>query len=417
MKSSWIRITGVFGAVLLTILSLNQTHAPFVWIDLIWGAWCVLVAYFSMGVGVRVIAACLCAVMVACSGVELYSDLVERPGKHVFHDSLVLKSDEQLGRTLWPDRVVTHRTSVQGKVINEALYTIEANGLRLTSESSKTSISQPCILFFGDSFTFGAGVFDDETMPYQVRTKSQATYWTVNFGVPGYGPHQMLRALELGYVENLVHCPVHAVIYQVIPDHVARAVGLLSWSDEDPFYRYDERGYLAYAGRFGEAPSRDLFGIVRRVVERLPSVLQEAVKKSQIVQNVISRHRKPTPRDIDTFAAIVSGARDNARVKFPDAEFHVLLWDYREDENVTLIRRALDRHQLSLHLVSSFLRLLHSARCTYELHPLDQHPNPIAYSGMATYVVAEILHLTPVHNEPRSRTVPLISACTSEKIG
>ena len=76
-------------------------------------------------------------------------------------------------------------------------YTIGPNGLRVSPPYEEVA-DVPCALFFGGSFTFGTGVEDDEALPYVAGILSEGKYRVYNFGYRGYGPHQMLAALESG---------------------------------------------------------------------------------------------------------------------------------------------------------------------------------------------------------------------------
>ncbi len=50
----------------------------------------------------------------------------------------------------------------------------------------------------------GAGLEDDETLSYQVGVQSGGRYRTFNFAANGYGPAQMLAAIETGMVGRIV---------------------------------------------------------------------------------------------------------------------------------------------------------------------------------------------------------------------
>ncbi len=85
-----------------------------------------------------------------------------------------------------------------------------------------------CVLFFGGSFTFGEGLNDNETMPYSVGIKMKGKYQVYNFGFHGYGPHQMLSAIEHNMVNDIISCKQKYVIYQALVTHADRSGGFLS---------------------------------------------------------------------------------------------------------------------------------------------------------------------------------------------
>src|SRR5262245_28682630 len=169
-----------------------------------------------------------------------------------YSDENFFIADELLGYGPAAGKSVSHRTSIRTGLLYDVMYTINAQGLRIASPSTTTSASQPCVLFFGDSFTFGEGVHDEETMPYQVWKHLHGAYRTVNFGFLGYGPHQMLAAIEHGLVESRARCLPSHVIYQTIPAHPSRSAGLEFWDLHGPRYVMDGSGKVRHAGRFDE---------------------------------------------------------------------------------------------------------------------------------------------------------------------
>ncbi len=113
-----------------------------------------------------------------------------------------------------------NRTSVStryhnSEVIHKSTYTIDSNGLRI-SPPYQSADTIECILFFGGSFTFGEGVGDTETMPYQTGMKLDGAYRIYNFSFYGYGPHQMLSSIEHGIIGEILTCRPKYIIYQAI---------------------------------------------------------------------------------------------------------------------------------------------------------------------------------------------------------
>src|SRR5262249_17640600 len=93
------------------------------------------------------------------------------------------------------------------------------------------------VAFFGDSFTFGWGLADTETMPDRFVAASGGSYRGYNFAQNGYGAHQMLRMLETGRLDRAGdNGPVNLGIYQRMVEHVARVVGRNTWDPRGPRY-------------------------------------------------------------------------------------------------------------------------------------------------------------------------------------
>jgi hypothetical protein len=134
---------------------------------------------------------------------------------------------------------VTQKLSVGGRLY-DTFYTVGSNGLRIPSTSTNSHDPSPeCVLFFGDSFTFGQGLADHETLPLRVHEKSAQRYRTYNFGVNGDGAHQMLSALQHGLVKDTVQCEatqMSHVFYQAITDHIRRSAGRSWFEKRGPRY-------------------------------------------------------------------------------------------------------------------------------------------------------------------------------------
>ncbi len=271
----------------------------------------------------------------------------------------------------------------------DAKYTINDHSLRVTPQLNKTNTTQ-CVLFFGGSFTFGAGVPDDKTLPYQVGIKSN--FMTFNLGVGGYGPEQMLAALEQGLVDKLVDCDrqlVTHVIYQGIWQHAFRVAGLQTYSGHDPRYELADNGNVVYRGHYDQGWSRLWHMIATQAI------------KSETYRHLMGlpggQFRNLNDSDFELYVAVVTHARDLIRAHFPCAIFDVIFWDTDDKESTEILKR-LSSAGLKLHRMSTILpNYDYGVRgSTYKIHPLDGHPNALAYELIADYVVKMILP-----NEPR----------------
>ncbi len=157
-----------------------------------------------------------------------------------------------LGYAPYPNRVVEAWKIVGSDRIYDVTYTIDSHGLRKTPGITASAAARSAFLFFGGSFTFGEGLNDDETLPYQFAKELRFTHPVVNFGFSGYGPHQMLRSIELGILNEVVSGPVQAAVYVALPGHVDRAAGKVWWDPVGPKYELDFAGDGAVRGSFYE---------------------------------------------------------------------------------------------------------------------------------------------------------------------
>ena len=263
-----------------------------------------------------------------------------------------------------------------GKLTFDVQYTIGANGLRVSPPS--TQENSDCILFFGGSFTFGEGVPDEQTMPYQVGLKTHQRYQIHNFGFHGYGPHHMLAALEHQIVEEAIQCAPRYVIYQAIVAHAARVAGRAFWDRHGPRYVLEE-GRVVFRGRFSDT---SLFS----------DAVYDQFRKSAIVQRVMRKKgAQVEPQDIQLFGESVAAARDYVEKHYPDSVFHVLFWDWFGEERRIAMLEALRQRDIVVHPISTILPDRGENGLRYQLSPSDIHPSPLAHERIAEYVVYHII--------------------------
>ena len=74
-------------------------------------------------------------------------------------------------------------------MLHNVTYTTESNGLRVAPPWRKNDLAGT-VLFFGCSFTFGEGLNDSETLPYQVGIQSGGRYRTLNFASLDIDPNK-----------------------------------------------------------------------------------------------------------------------------------------------------------------------------------------------------------------------------------
>ncbi len=116
--------------------------------------------------------------------------------------------DDTLGYAPNRNTHVTAKKYYGHKVLYDVIYSIDEQGLRIAPPRDQTSISA-CIVFFGDSVTFGEGVKNDQNFPYLVGVKTNGRFAICNFAFSGYGPHQMLANLQSGFDQRINCKPTH----------------------------------------------------------------------------------------------------------------------------------------------------------------------------------------------------------------
>ncbi|MGH6852029.1 MAG: hypothetical protein ACREDJ_02295, partial [Methylocella sp.] len=137
-----------------------------------------------------------------------------------------------------------------GAVIYLADYTIDANLLRQTTSSEKG----PAIVFFGDSYTFGNGVNDAETLPQAFADLRDRKERILNLGFTGYGPQQFLRELETGLFDPVIGPRPRLFIFLTAAFHAKRTACKEYWTPHAPLYAL-ENGQIVFKGACNEGPS------------------------------------------------------------------------------------------------------------------------------------------------------------------
>ncbi len=337
----------------------------------------------------------------AFAAAETYFWMLTPFERHMEYNENFFAADEILGYKPAPGKSFTHRTSVRDGLLYHVTYTINGEGLRIASPVETTAaINQPCVAFFGDSFTFGEGVNDEQTMPYQVWKNVTGRYHTVNFGFLGYGPHQMLAALEQGYLESQGHCRPAHVIYQTIPEHLPRSAGLEFWDPHGPRYVLDSAGPVRHAGHFDDVPATGILDRLRSTHRQLPPEWKDRLNQSALYRTLLRTHRAVNEQDAALYGEIVGSAKQLIETRYPGARFHVLLWDFDDaTQDTERIQQTLAQHHVPVTTMSQILRDFPADRGRYEIHPDDRHPNALAHAQIADFVAQHLVN-SPADEAP-----------------
>lgn len=302
------------------------------------------------------------------------------------YDLATVSIHEHLGYAPEPRTRVNGRRARGGEIFYDVIYTIDADGLRV-APPHVASDDPECLLFFGGSFTFGEGVADHEAMPYQVGIRTGGRYQVYNFGFRGYGPHQMLAALERGLVDQVLRCRPRHIFYQAIRAHIKRASGVRTklLDSHSPRYRLPPTGELFYDGRFNEESQDAEASMIRR------SAVYPWISKSYLLAEVHAATILQSER-IDLLVAIVDAAREISETCWPGSEFHVILWDDRFELKGKLLESALEEKQFRIHRISAILPGYPGDRDRYRIHPdHERHPTAAAHALIAGYLAREML--------------------------
>ncbi len=171
-----------------------------------------------------------------------------------------------------PGVFTAKKFAANGEIIYDTVFTIGPDGFRVTPLYD--SKQKHRINFLGDSFTFGEGVADNQTMAYFVgrlaNSQSGLKFYPLqvkNYGVHGWGVHQALAILQ----SKLDH---QADIQFVLtaPWHASRAACADFFSMGSPKFRLELSGFVR----------RDGYCRSFTWVENSPKVLRGLITSSKI---------------------------------------------------------------------------------------------------------------------------------------
>jgi hypothetical protein len=287
--------------------------------------------------------------------------------------------DDLLGYAPAPSARVTARKLYGDSVLYDVVYTTDANGLRITAPASGSA--KECVLFFGDSITFGEGVGDGENFPFLVSAKVADRYATYNFAYSGYGPHQMLANLQSGRVGRIVDCAPKYVFYLCIPDHAARVAGLYSWDEHGPRFVLRPNGSVIQRGHFDDGLQGP---------ESWRADVEQVLSGSLIWQRLFSRLADEA-KNIALLDAVIGESVQTAQGLFPGSVFEVILWDGGDNDQVRLIESGLKTRGVRVRLMTDIVPDFYANSGEYLLSPHDRHPNRVFHRKMADSIAEEVL--------------------------
>jgi hypothetical protein len=377
-----IRLAPLLAAVaaaLFSLLAWQQLRVPVFWIALAWTVVCSVCFSRARARAWRAVWFNLGAVILILGLADAYVGFGEEGGPQTRQEFSngggFFVTEREMGHRPAAGATTMARMYYGDEQIYDVVYTINADGLRISPPEAPTDPAR-CVLFMGDSYTFGEGVNDDETMPYQVGIKTHAQWRVRNFGFSGYGPHHMLAALETGLVERAAQCDPQYVIYQVHPHNVLRSAGKWWWDRYGPRYVLQPDGRVVREGNFSD--------------HAMPGWVSGFVEQSALAHR-IEDNPTTTPADVDLFNAIVKRSRGLLEERYPGIQFVVLYWDVTDGEVFTrMFNDGSATEQFVIHPMSHILPDWNHMQEKYTL-PHDVHPNALAHGIIADYVVTHVL--------------------------
>lgn len=342
----------------------SRVAAPFVAYFLAAGAWTIALGFLCRREALRNVALLCSSVLCSLAMVEIcfyYASRSEIIITKVTPEGWRRRMTD-IGSLPLPNTSIRFREFLDGRPLDDVTYKIDVHGLREIPDAVQGRPYKAA--FFGGSFMFGHGVENNQTLPYYFVQNSSRTFAGFNFAGEGWGPHQMLREIETGFVRRVAGVPELA-IYEAIPDHLRRVAGRAPWED-GPKYELCGNDAACFSGPFHS----EAYGIWHRWLD-----------ESWIVRFSESRFAQLSrPSDIPLYLAVLK--RTRSLLAEDGTRFVVVMWD--QNELAKLMMKTLRENQFDVIALSSIVSENEPAR-----HPLvqpDRHPSPATNRAIASYL-------------------------------
>jgi len=287
-------------------------------------------------------------------------------------------SDEIVGYRPRPDTTVEVVATFDGQPVFTKTYTIDALGARRTPGSSEHG---PTYLFVGDSYIFGEGLSDDETLPARFAAGLSSPAHVVNLGVLGYSPSHPLRAIETGQYDKYVRGKVAAVVIWITRLHLPRLTGDGGWLGSSPRYVLDAQGKPQFTGTFNEYrwghPAAGIEYLSRKYLASVARAVGDRLEYEQV----------------PLYVALLARLRDQVRERYGAPL--VLICDWPEvkadgENDLQYVPHFKDLLALGVPMVS-VRRILGPTSQWPNFHiPHDGHPNARLVSELARDLLAVV---------------------------
>jgi len=389
---------GLGGSIALGLLSLywlKHTPFPFLWIGVSFGLFYLFLAYLIDTQWYKIIlwnlsfisliltvfeCACIYQALhaaVPAAKMDDHAPHIRASGSYTGPDSY-FQDDRLLGYRPKPNVSVQSKHVLGDETIYDVTYTIGPNRLRIETPRVFEG-STPCVLFFGDSFMFGEGLNNNQTIPWQFEEKAAGRYKAFNFGFHGYGPQQMLLWLDGNHEREIVglHHPV-AAVYLAIEDHVNRAGGHAGWDFMGARYALRNNQLVRL-----HKPSIGYWmaKIDRRLDKSyLLSRLKPLWKQGGTINPVA---------DMDLFIAMVARSRDLFEGRY-HGQFIVILWWEKTMADYPVVTSRLAQAGIRTIAIDQIIPDIWNRLAEYTI-PHDGHPSAEANRMIADYLVRHIM--------------------------
>jgi hypothetical protein len=278
------------------------------------------------------------------------------------------------GPGVFPARKIDPRT---GDIIFDATYTIDGSLLRKT----ESRLDGPIVAFFGDSFTFGEGVNDTETLPQVFADLTGRKLRVLNLGFPGYGPQHVLYQLETGSSAVSQGADLRLLVFLTAPFHAERTSCKPTYTLHSPRYRIRE-GRVVNDGSCSDG---------------LSLLIRDWAQNTALYRTTVGPYRQRIDRDdIDLYIEIVAAIAERAKEKYGAPTLFAYIGagdDYLRQTGYTNAMILEGFRKAGLSVIDVSLEKEKAAGAVVEI-PGDGHPTPLAHRARAqaidAYIKAEL---------------------------
>lgn len=210
-----------------------------------------------------------------------------------------------------PPNAEAHREARFGQDLFDVKYTHDENGWRILPERHAGAAND--LLLFGCSFTFGYGLEDTQSWPWQLAELLGPNWDLENYSANGFSANQMLNLLEHGQIQPLTGQNRYA-LFLAIRDHLRRN----EFFPNAPHYRLNAAGAAEEGGK-----GRFVWA------HRLPELFngsQLAREASSFIAQLAIKNEAPQK----LYLAMIEKSAKILRGNY-DATLIVLLWPDIED--------------------------------------------------------------------------------------
>lgn len=291
----------------------------------------------------------------------------------------------QFGSQPKPGIFTAKKIASNGDVLYDTIFTIGPDGFRVTPKYGDKQSHR--INFLGDSFTFGEGVADNETMAYYVgdlvNHQKQGTKWAPlevkNYGIHGWGIHQGLAVLQ-----SQLDTQANLNFVLTAPWHASRVGCADFFSLGSPKYELQADGLVkrdGYCRSFGwvEHSPKALRGLITS------SKVFNLIQDSLLVTSDQDQQLKIYLGVLKTMAAESKKRGEDFVVGFIKADDQWFVGTYNNEKVIAAIK-SMGIQVIDMTLADKNELLARD----YYIHELDKHPTGAANLARAKLLMKNI---------------------------